>query len=54
LLPANQFEKHLPSMQREAAVEASVVSGAVASVALAEAWGNLFPVMAASGAALNA
>jgi hypothetical protein len=35
----------------QVAVAASVASVAVASVALAAAWGNLFPVMAASGAA---
>jgi hypothetical protein len=42
-------EKRVPPMRREgAAVEASAASGAVASVALAEAQGNSFPVMAAS------
>jgi hypothetical protein len=49
LLPANQFEKHLPRMRREAAVEALVVSGRVASVALVAPWGSLFPVMPPRG-----
>jgi hypothetical protein len=40
-----------PAMGRGAAVAASVASGAVASAALAAAWGSLFPVMAAPAAA---
>jgi hypothetical protein len=43
-----------PKCGRVAAVAASVVSVAVASVALAAAWGSLFSVMAALGRGVNA